>query len=545
MAWLLDRVVPALALALAGCAHTTNDTQALCGADASPCAYRPELGYRFLPDKDAERSTLVVVTFSGGGIRAAALAYGSLLALRDWPSPAGDGTTLLDDVDIISSVSGGSITAGWYALKGKEGLDAVDGDNPLLDFLYNGGQSAIAWRALNPVSLVRYGLTDYQRSDALAGFFADRLFGQSTYAEVDQRYRARHDQPFVILNATDLGHTTRFPFTQGRFDLICSDLGRYSLAYGVTASANFPIAFSPIGLDNHSAACDRLHRTAAWREAGPPRWIAQYGCYEAAEGGDATATPRANGLLELRAAREARGYIDPAPQDRILHLVDGGLVDNLGVLSTLAIEDDPARSPGLFQRLSADRTPPRAAAAGCAAASPKPRAARYAKIKQVLYIVVNARTRTPTGIDGGVYPPGIVDTTLRVIDTPLDSTILDTQNYLTAELEAVLGPESTHCRRSSRSTAAPGQRCFNIVAIDFEMIANRACRDAFWQFGTAWTLDKSVIERMIALPRVLLARSKDLAGFYDDVRGPQRKRTAGADDPDIAKLCAGLPPLAP
>jgi NTE family protein len=549
MAWRFNRVFPLLALlALAGCAHTTNETQSLCGDGASPCDYRPDLGYRFLPDKDGDRSTLVVVTFSGGGVRAAALAYGTLLALQDLPGPVGDGAAMLDKVDVISSVSGGSVTAGWYALKGKAGLAAADGENPLLNFLYNGGQSAIAWRALNPVSLARYGLTDYQRSDVLAGFFADRLFGKATYAEVERRYRTRHDQPFVVLNATDLGHETRFPFTQGRFDLICSDLAQYPLAYGVTASANFPVVFSPIGLDNHSADCERLHQSAAWRDAGPARWIADYGCYESADAGGAVArSPYTNGLLELRAAREARGYIDPAPGDRILHLVDGGLVDNLGVLSTLAIEDDPAHSPGLYQRLSP--APKRAAADGCAAPSPIRRPARYDNIKKVLYIVVNARARTPAGIDGSVYPPGVVGTTSRVIDTPLDSTILDTQDYLTAELEAVLGAGATQCRRASRSNAAsaavPAERCFKIVAIDFEMIPNQACRDAFWQFDTSWTLDRPVIEKLIALPRVILARSRDLAGFYDDEPRQQEEFKAWATTRDFAKLCADLPPPGP
>jgi NTE family protein len=60
-----------------------------------------------------------MLTFSGGGTRAAALAYGVLETLRDTPIKI-DGKTarMLDEVDLISSVSGGSFTSAYYGLHG-------------------------------------------------------------------------------------------------------------------------------------------------------------------------------------------------------------------------------------------------------------------------------------------------------------------------------------------------------------------------------------------------------------------------------------------
>ena len=54
----------------------------------------------------------MVLSFSGGGTRAAALAYGVLQGLRD-TTIAVDGKSrrVLDEVDYVSSVSGGSFTA--------------------------------------------------------------------------------------------------------------------------------------------------------------------------------------------------------------------------------------------------------------------------------------------------------------------------------------------------------------------------------------------------------------------------------------------------
>src|SRR5262245_30172944 len=70
------------------------------------------------PDHDL--STLLVLAFSGGGTRAAAFSYGVLEELRRTPIVV-DGHTrrLLDDVDVITSVSGGSFTALAYAMYGE------------------------------------------------------------------------------------------------------------------------------------------------------------------------------------------------------------------------------------------------------------------------------------------------------------------------------------------------------------------------------------------------------------------------------------------
>jgi hypothetical protein len=201
------------------------------------------------------------------------------------------------------------------------------------------------------------------------------------------------------------------------------------------------------------------------------------------------------------------------------------------VQSTLAIEDDAACPPGLFQRLI------------------RPRPPAYENIDDVLYIVVNARSRSPATIDAQEVPPGLVTSLLRVIDTPLDSTILDSQNYLTAELEAISTHQPWHDDRSgdhlsprktcwenvfpksarSGGGADPAQRPirYQIVTIDFEMIPYAPCRDAFWELATAWTLDEKSIRALRKLPQVMLRRSHELNDFY---------RARQASEPDFDKL---------
>src|ERR1700756_5564849 len=54
-------------------------------------------------------SALVLVALSGGGKRSAAFAFGVLRGIADIPvRPEGSASTLLDEIDLLAGVSGGS-----------------------------------------------------------------------------------------------------------------------------------------------------------------------------------------------------------------------------------------------------------------------------------------------------------------------------------------------------------------------------------------------------------------------------------------------------
>ena len=192
-------MVAALVVA-AGCAHyPVNDPLA---------RHDPAAGYRVenLPDAENSGSLLVVLTFSGGGTRAAALAYGVLEALRDtviaW---RGRKVALLDEVDVISSISGGSFPAAYYALRGGKIFDEFPDR-----FLYRQVQSDLLRQVLSPASWLKLAAPAYGRSDLAAEFYDREVFGGGTYADVI----ARNRRPFVVLNATDMTTGTQFAFIQ-------------------------------------------------------------------------------------------------------------------------------------------------------------------------------------------------------------------------------------------------------------------------------------------------------------------------------------------
>ena len=81
--------------------------------------YDPSTGYRgkFMGRPGNSENLLLYLTFSGGGTRAAALSYGVLEVLKKTGITIdGERRNLLDEIDAISAVSGGSFTAGYYGL---------------------------------------------------------------------------------------------------------------------------------------------------------------------------------------------------------------------------------------------------------------------------------------------------------------------------------------------------------------------------------------------------------------------------------------------
>mgnify|MGYP001109114586 CR=1 FL=1 len=246
----LSWFLPVLVLLFAGCAHYPPN--------APLARHEPDRGYRFasLSSPADSDDTLLIVTFSGGGTRAAALAYGVLEQLAATTYQRNGRTMrLLDEVDIISSVSGGSFTAAYYALHG----DGIFSDFETV-FLKRDVQGELTRKMLAPYNIARASSPKFGRVDLVAEYLDAELFGQSTFADLVRRGQ----RPFVMINASDMSLGTRFEFTQDQFDLLCSDLSTFPIARAVAASSAVPILFSPMTLRNYSGQC-------GYREPAVPR----------------------------------------------------------------------------------------------------------------------------------------------------------------------------------------------------------------------------------------------------------------------------------
>jgi NTE family protein len=301
---------------------------------ATPRLARYDLakGYRFdslaldtLRQARNSDDIFVALAFSGGGTRAAALSYGVLDQLRrvkfHWDPTArapvrcretdsvpcrGVARTLLDEVDVISSVSGGSFTSAYYALRGREIFDTASRFHR--GFLYHPVQRDLLLSGFKPSNWKRLR----SRVEIASEYYASNVFGTATFKELERRPR-----PYLILNATDASTGARFEFTQEQFDLLCADLSAFPIARGVAASSAFPGLLNSMTVDSHNATGCGFNGPGTRKDD----WVDQ-----AFEAGFAS-------LERLTAAQELVAYRDPTRKH--LHLLDGGLADNIGLRSIL------------------------------------------------------------------------------------------------------------------------------------------------------------------------------------------------------------------
>jgi NTE family protein len=212
---MLRHLLLAAVVLLAGCATLTRQV------NPPITEVHPTEGYRFLtheakrPANNA-KDTLVVLTFSGGGTRAAAFAYGVLEVLRrtEITMPDGRRGRLIDGVDIITGVSGGSFTALAYGLYGDKLFDTYE-----KRFLKRNVESALLHGVLDPTNWYALSSDVWGRSEMAAQYYDEILFDGATFADLE-----RGNGPFIMVQTTDISTGSRFAFTQPAFDLICSDL---------------------------------------------------------------------------------------------------------------------------------------------------------------------------------------------------------------------------------------------------------------------------------------------------------------------------------
>src|SRR5262245_27152119 len=284
--------------ALAGCAHWPA-TPRLDQAGAP--GYR--VGEVTRPGQSDD--LLVILAISGGGTRAAALGYGVLEELRRTEVTVnGAKRRLLDEVDVISAVSGGTFPATYYALRGDKTFDEFESKVLSRNF-----ETELALRIVTPTNWFRLPSGTFGKSDLLAEIYDEMVFDHATFADLKKA-----GGPFVIINGTDLTSGARFNFTQDQFDAICGDLSRVTLGRAVATSTALPPILTPITFENRGGTCSRK----------PPPWQA---AAEAAVG--ESETP---GRAVLR-ARALQAYADPARP--YVHVFDGGLSENLGLAEVI------------------------------------------------------------------------------------------------------------------------------------------------------------------------------------------------------------------
>ena len=290
MRWFSVFVVGALSAA-AGCGGVHNMPQNVPLTGEGLVQSQPNRA-NFALDDDM----LVTLSFSGGGTRAAAFSYGALRAFSETPVPERvGGGVLIDRVDFVSGVSGGSVPAAYFGLKKRAMLDDFREN-----FLLRNPEEALNTQ-VNLANLGR-GLSGGVNQDTqLSGWLNQHLFKGATFRDL------REGRPRVWINSSDIYNRTPFVFGHTAFDALCSDLNQFPIADAVAASSAVPVAFAPIVIESYGEKCTRPL---------PPKVLR------------AVNDTNANPMLRSFAQALMR-YRDGSM--KYVKLLDGGLVDNYGL----------------------------------------------------------------------------------------------------------------------------------------------------------------------------------------------------------------------
>lgn len=400
---------------------------------------------------DRSSRLLVLLAFSGGGTRAAAFAYGALqeMAATEVMTEGGP-KPLHHEVDVISSVSGGSFTSAYFGLHGDGLFDDFE-----TRFLRKDVEGDLAFQLLEPRTWFEVDSQNYGRSDLAADYYAKHLFDEATFADL-----LRPSAPLLVINATDLGAGARFTFIREYFDLLCADLDAYPLARAVAASSAVPGLLSPIGLENFAGTCGYQ----------PATWLV-----EAANGPDET--------IKKVNAQEVMSFLDRG-QRPWLHLVDGGISDNLGLRAYWTWVSITGGLGTFMPSLH----------------EPGPH--------HVMIILVNAITK-PTAdwlLFGKV--PSLVDTLKRTTEIEIGRYDLDT-------VELVNDAFESWARENSR----PGSPVtFDFVEVGFDEVRDDDERAYLNAIGTNFDLSDEQVDRLIAAAREALRSSPAFQRFLARAR---------------------------
>ncbi len=422
---------------------------------------------------ERSKELLLILSFSGGGTRAASFSYGVLETLADIEvTIAGRKRRLIDEVDVISSVSGGSFTAAYHGLFGDRIFEDFE-----TKFLKHDVQAELLKRMLSPRNWPKLASLYYERSELAADYYDELLFEKKTFRDI-----MTSNGPMIAINATDIALGAQFTFHGHQFSPICSDLLSFPVSRAVTASSAVPGAFTSVIVENHAGSCDYKIPDWAVREL---------------QGSHAT-TRRYRQAKNLEAYMNAQTY-------PYIHLLDGGLSDNLGIRLLINIIHSEGSIWKTLKEIALEDT------------------------QKLAIIVVNARNEIDTDFTRRNFSLPIIDTLGAVSAIPLDQYSFDTMELLESNMaEWQRSITAGRCEESSNeknrvqtddAVSAPGCAAqVYLIEITFSMLKDKAEREHLLGLPTTFHLEPEDVDRLKTAARLLLTESKAFQSFLNDLQ---------------------------
>jgi NTE family protein len=280
--------------------------------------------------------------------------------------------------------------------------------------------------------------------------------------------------PLVLMNATDMTHGIRVGFTQEAFDIICSDLSRFQVARAAAASSAVPMLLSPLTLRNYAGTCG----------------------YKIPEGFE--------GMLKSRTVSERQFYLanNIAPflnseTKPYIHLVDGGVADNLGLR---AILDRVILKGSVWELIRG---------------TPKE------NVHKVVLIVVNAETQPDTKWDRseGIPPLGAMMSSYSSIS--IERYNEETLALLKESVKLWADEIKTErCKGKAMSTepGSCGDIQIYVVEVKFDALRDETERMYFKRFPTSFKLAPEKVDQLREVAHRILGESEAFQKLLRDLK---------------------------
>jgi NTE family protein len=440
----------------------------------------PRAGYRpflLIPKRvDNDPHTLFVLAFSGGGTRAAAFSYGVLEELRRTEVVIdGQRRRLIDEVDLITGVSGGSFTALAYSLYGERLFSEYE-----QRFLKRDVQGELVGRAANPFNWWKFAGGSAGRSELAAEYYDEILFDGATFADLMSK-----QGPVALASGTDISTGSRFTFYQNDFDLLCSDLGTVRLSRAAATSSAVPVVLSAVTFNNYGGTCGYEY----------PAWVRDVAKSE----GRVRPSARA-----LQRYREMRDFQDSKDRPYI-HLVDGGVADNIGIRSVMEALEAMGASATFRQDVG------------------------FGTIRRIVGIVVNARSGPKLDWDRNELPPGMVAQLLQASGVPIDrysfetiETLKDRQEVYgwRREILVLRARLAGKTEAEADASVALPKLSLHMMDVSLEDVEDPAEREQFMNLPTSFVLPPEDVDKLREVAGRLLRQSADFQSLLRALGGP-------------------------
>lgn len=415
----------------------------------------PQAGYRIKDIVQHNDDHLILLVFSGGGSRAAALGYGMLEQFKHTSINSGR-ANLLDNIDLVYGVSGGSLLAAYFALQGADVIPKFE-----QIFLKRNFQSEIIDQIFSFPNFLRLTSPQFGRGDLLQEQLNSTLYKNATFGDLTQKRKG----PFAIISATDMNAGQKITFTQEFFDGLCLNLNELEIARAVAASSAVPLVFSPLTLNNNAGNCNFT--------------IPELAVLDLSE------QDKTLRLKNLEEAKHTLSLYQNSRERPFIHLVDGGLTDNLG-LSGLTDIYDVVGQQKIYQK------------------------ALENGLRQIIVINVNAQNEVSNQIDQSEDVPGVSDVINTIVNVPIDR---NTQITLRRFREF-----TDEWNKNMRRLPQHKRIELHFVSLNLKDLPESQLKREVLNIGTSFYLPASDVNKLKQAARILLENSTEYQSMLQSLR---------------------------